>query len=227
MIKANSQLVDSSVEHVLAYARDRIINGEYAPGTKLLPKILAEECGTSLIPVREAMRVLEADGLVTFIHNRGAWVSPISISDLNDLYSVRIPLEMDAVESAVDLTSADIKKLRMILDKADEAMASGDKASVVRLNKDFHFTIYLHSKSPWRMRLIEMLWSHAERYQRYSLNFRKDPADMEHNAIVDALAANDNRGAAKALGLHLQSTVELLNESFRKSNFSAAKSIVD
>lgn len=211
---------DSSVQQVLAFARAKIINGEYPPNTKLLPKILAEECGTSLIPVREAMRALESDGLVTFIHNRGAWISPISIDDLNDLYSVRIPLEMNAVETAVDLTSEDIKKLRKILDNADTAMNSDNKAEVVKLNKDFHFAIYSHSKSPWRLRLIETLWSHAERYQRYSLDFRKDAADREHHDIVDCLAARDNHGAAKAMGVHLKTTVELLNESLKKSNIS-------
>ena len=211
---------DSSVQQVLAFARAKIINGEYPPNTKLLPKILAEECGTSLIPVREAMRALESDGLVTFIHNRGAWISPISIDDLNDLYSVRIPLEMNAVETAVDLTSEDIKKLHDILDNADAAMNSNNKAEVVKLNKDFHFAIYSHSKSPWRLRLIETLWSHAERYQRFSLNFRKDAADREHHDIVDCLAAHDNRGAAKAMGVHLKSTVELLNKSLKKSNIS-------
>ena len=209
---------DSSVQQVLAFARAKIINGEYPPNTKLLPKILAEECGTSLIPVREAMRALESDGLVTFIHNRGAWISPISIDDLNDLYSVRIPLEMNAVETAVDLTSEDIKKLHDILDNADAAMNSNNKAEVVKLNKDFHFAIYSHSKSPWRLRLIETLWSHAERYQRFSLDFRKDAADREHHDIVDCLAAHDNRGAAKAMGVHLKTSVELLNKSLKKSN---------
>lgn len=195
----------------------------YPPNTKLLPKTLAEECGTSLIPVREAMRVLESDGLVTFIHNRGAWVSPISIDDLNDLYSVRIPLEMNAVESAVDLTPGDIKKLYKILDKIDEAMNTGNKAAVVKLNKDFHFAIYSHSRSPWRLRLIETLWSHAERYQRLSLNFRKDPAGKEHHDIVDALASSDNLGAAKAMGAHLKTTVELLNKSLKKNKINEVK----
>ncbi len=166
------------------------------------------------------MRTLESDGLVTFIHNRGAWISPISIDDLNDLYSVRIPLEMNAVETAIDLTSGDIKKIHEILDRADAAMKSNDKAAVVKLNKDFHFAIYSHSKSPWRLRLIETLWSHAERYQRFSLDFRKDPADKEHRDIVDALAAQDNQGAAKAMGFHLKTTVELLNKSLQKAKIS-------
>ena len=70
---------NSSVDQVLEFARQRIVSGEYPPDTKLLPKILAAECGTSLIPVREAMRVLESEGLVVFIHNRGAFVAPISL----------------------------------------------------------------------------------------------------------------------------------------------------
>ena len=99
-------------------------------------------------------------------------------------------------------------------------MGSNNKAEVVVLNKNFHFAIYSHSKSPWRLRLIETLWSHAERYQRLSLNYRNDPADKEHHDIVDALAEHDNHGAAKAMGVHLKTTVELLNESLKKSNIS-------
>lgn len=108
--------------------------------------------------------------------------------------------------------------MRKILDSADAAMKSDDKAEVVKLNKDFHFAIYSHSKSPWRLRLIETLWSHAERYQRFSLDHRKDPADKEHHDIVDALAEHDNHGAAEAMGVHLKTTVELLNKSLQKAN---------
>lgn len=209
---------NSSVDQVLEFARQRIVSGEYPPDTKLLPKILAAECGTSLIPVREAMRVLESEGLVVFIHNRGAFVAPLSLSELNELYKIRIELETEAVRGAETLTSADIKKLREILRLSSVASKAKDNRTVIKLNQDFHFSIYRHSNSPLRIRLIETLWLHSERYQRYSLEFRENTADLEHLAIVDALASDDSDAAASALEQHLLSTVALLNKAWSASD---------
>jgi DNA-binding GntR family transcriptional regulator len=205
---------NSSVDQVLTFARQRIVSGEYPPDSKLLPKILAAECGTSLIPAREAMRVLESEGLVVFIHNRGAFVAPLSLSELNELYKIRIELETEAVRSVAKLTSTDIKKLREILRLSSVANDAKDKREVIKLNQNFHFSIYRHSNSPLRIRLIETLWLHSERYQRYSLEFRENTADMEHLAIVEALARDDSAAAATALEQHLLSTVALLNKAW-------------
>ena len=80
---------DSSVDYVVQHIRQGIIEGEYPQDTKLLPRAIAERCGTSFIPVREAMRILESEGFVTFRHNRGAWVTSLSLSDLEELYELR------------------------------------------------------------------------------------------------------------------------------------------
>ena len=91
---------DSSVETVLKFTRQAIVDGRFAPDTKLIPRQIASECGVSFIPVREALRVLVSEGFVTFFHNRGAWVTPLSIADLEDLYAIRIELETEAVRRA-------------------------------------------------------------------------------------------------------------------------------
>ena len=91
---------DSTVEQVLDFVREGIISGRYPPRSKLLPKQIAEHCGTSFIPVREALRVLESEGFVAFVHNRGAWVTPLSLNDLKDLYEIRLELESEAVRRA-------------------------------------------------------------------------------------------------------------------------------
>lgn len=204
---------DSTVEKVLAYIRRRIINGEFPPGSKLEPKKIADACKTSLIPVREALRVLQTDGLVTVFHNKGTWVARMSLSDLRDLYSVRVQLEGESVRTAQDVGPATIAKLRDILRRANEVTAQGDKDTLHRLNKEFHYAIYRACGSPWRLRLIDTLWDHAERYQRLSLNYRDDAADEEHRAIVDALERGDLETAGKALAAHLHSTVDLLIDS--------------
>ena len=94
---------DSSVHHVVQHLRGGIISGEYPHDTKLLPKAIAERCGTSFIPVREALRILESEGFVVFRHNRGAWVTTLSIADLEDLYELRIELESEAVRRGTPL----------------------------------------------------------------------------------------------------------------------------
>lgn len=210
------EIRDSSVAKVLGYARDRIISGEFQPGTKLLPKILAEDCGTSLIPVREAFRALESEGLVTFIHNRGVWVSPLSLEDLNDLYSVRLLIESDTVKMAEPLTRVEIERLETYLEQACRAAEKGHDAKIITLNRSFHFLIYEKAKSPWRMNLIENLWSHTERYQRLSVHLRHDAADDEHRAIIDCLMIGDHNGASKAMTAHLKSTANLIAATYKK-----------
>jgi len=76
--RSKSKDDDSSVEQVITHIRSCIVSGKYPADTKLLPKLIADQCGTSFIPVREAMRALESEGLVAYIHNRGVWVTPLS-----------------------------------------------------------------------------------------------------------------------------------------------------
>jgi DNA-binding GntR family transcriptional regulator len=227
MAKITTDSDDSSVELVINHIRSNIISGKYPADTKLLPKLIAELCGTSFIPVREAMRALESEGLVSYIHNRGVWVTPLSIEDLDDLYAIRIELESGAVSSASKFSEKDIKALEQILAKMTEFRKQGEQSKVIKLNQDFHFFIYKKSNSPRRLRLIEQLWAHADRYQRLSLKYRHDAADAEHNEIVRHLAAGNNLGASEALTAHLQTTADLLRAGFESSKNTLKLSTVN
>ena len=201
---------DSTVEFVLRHVREGIIDGTYQPESKLQPKLIAERCGTSFIPVREAFRILESEGFVTVFHNRGAWVSPMSAADLDDLYTIRTELECEAVRRASGFDDDKIDMLLHNLNEAQEQNARCDHAAVVALNRDFHFAIYEMAGSPRRLKLIEQLWLHSARYQRLSLYYRHDAASAEHRLIVQALRDGDHFAAAEALRSHLASTVELI-----------------
>lgn len=225
MQKKVSENPDSSVEVVLDFTRQAIIDGRFAPDTKLIPRQIAAECGVSFIPVREALRVLVSEGFVTFFHNRGAWVTPLSIADLEDLYAIRIELETEAVRCASPLSGADIERLTNILNSADQSSARGDRKRVLALNRDFHFFIYEKTQSPRRLRLIEQMWQHAERYQRLSLNYRHDAADEEHRDIIAALAKDDSRGAARAMRTHLETTVDLIRTAFVSAPFAQSQKL--
>lgn len=216
---------DSSVDHVMQHLRDGIINGDYPHDTKLLPKAIAERCGTSFIPVREALRVLESEGFVVFRHNRGAWVTTLSIEDLEDLYELRIELESQAVRRARPCSERDIELLHDIVDRIGIVNQRNETPKVVALNRDFHFMIYRRSNSPRRLKVIEQLWLHAERYQRMSVEFRHDAADDEHRQIINLLAVGDHNAAADAMRGHLTTTVDLLRSAFLNAETSSERSL--
>lgn len=214
---------DSSVDHVVEHLRHGIITGRYRRDSKILPKLIAERCGTSFIPVREALRILEAEGFILFRHNRGAWVTPVSLADLEDLYDVRIAMEADAVAKSKPFSDEALQDLQGLIEKMSSAFSQEDSGRVVKLNRDFHFRIYRNCDSERRMRIIRQLWMHAERYQQLSLQVRHDAADDEHKAIVDALASRDHDLAAEALRTHLITTVSLLKADWQRVESSSGK----
>jgi DNA-binding GntR family transcriptional regulator len=214
---------DSSVAYVVEHLRHGIITGRYRRDSKILPKQIAERCGTSFIPVREALRILEAEGFILFRHNRGAWVTPVSLADLEDLYEVRIAIEADAVAKCKPFSDEALQYLQGLIETMSSAYSKGDSRRVVKLNSDFHFHIYRNCHSERRMRIIRQLWMHAERYQQLSLQIRHDAADDEHNAIVDALATRDHELAAEALRTHLITTVRLLRADWQRVESSTGK----
>lgn len=207
-----------AVEASLSRLRQDIISGRYAPNSKLFPKAIAEEHGTSFIPVREALRILESEGFVTFVNNRGTWVTPLSLADARDLYSTRIELESQTLRNAESFTDEELSALRSILDDIKTAFDSGDAGKVVKLNRDFHFSLYQKSHSPRRLRLIEQLWLHSERYQRLSVDHRKDAGDDEHRAILRALERHDHEAASQALADHLRTTIDLLEIAYSQED---------
>ncbi len=216
MTQTERTLEDSTVDTVLNVIRKRIILGEYPPNSKIMPKQIAEDCGTSFIPVREALRVLESEGFVSFVHNRGAWVTPLSLSDLEDLYTIRLELECEAVRRATVMTDDELSEVEAALDEADRAAHAGNQSRVIEINRVFHFALYAKANSPRRLKLIEQLWMHSARYQRLALIHRDDAADGEHRLILTAMANGDHGTAADALRDHLETTVTLVRERCRE-----------
>jgi DNA-binding GntR family transcriptional regulator len=206
---------DSSVALVVEHTRQGILADIYPADSKIHPKLIAERCGTSFIPVREALRILEAEGFIVFRHNRGAWVTPLTLADLHDIYKLRIELETEAVAQSKPFDKADIAKLNVLIKKMSQSKTKDKSDLIVQLNQDFHFAIYEHCGSERRLQIIQRLWMHSKRYQRLSLKIRHDAAEDEHIAIVKALETGDHKLAAKALGAHLSTTVNLLDAAWQ------------
>jgi DNA-binding GntR family transcriptional regulator len=205
----------SYVDLVYRRTRDAIIRGDYPPGTPLRLQDLATQNEVSLIPVREALRLLEAERLVETIQNKGARVSPLSLDDIVDAYQTRIVLEVDALARAYPkLTADELAAARRLKDDMVRRFKKGDD-SAYAVHRDLHFAFYDRSESMWLLHLIHMLWDHTERYRRLAtpLHPNYDEVGEEHARIIDAVEARDVRGAKKALREHLQTTVRLLVEN--------------
>lgn len=216
--KTVSREVDQSgislVDRVVRITRERILSGEYEPGARLRLHHLAEEAGVSLIPVREALRILEADRLVVTVPNKGARVADLSIEDMRDLYATRILLESAALRTARPLSREDAASLRQTLAHMRAATEADDRDTFLELHRQFHFGLYDQTTSKWLSNLIEILWNHTERYQRLSIPVRHDDGEAEHRRVLRALEMGDNEDAAGALQTHLESTARLVEEGY-------------
>lgn len=194
--------------------RDAILTGAIPPGARLLQVGLAERFGVSRIPLREALRTLQAEGLVVIEPNRGAICRPLEAKDLADLYAVRQSLEELAVragaERFIDLR-AETATLR---ERALEATSRGDLAALIGLDRDFHALLAEQSGNAHLARALDRCWSQIMRGMHYYFRLDVYPKDVwaEHTAIARALALGDGATAAALSGEHIgHSRTAILN----------------
>ena len=132
--------LDSTADAVAASLRDMIINGELAAGERLVERDLAERFGISRIPMREAIQRLEREGLLDIFRNRGAVVRMLSVSDVQEIYDLRVLLEGDAIYRSVkqldDETLARAELVHRLLGDATVPRRQGE------LNREFHALLY-------------------------------------------------------------------------------------
>ncbi|HUF27390.1 MAG TPA: GntR family transcriptional regulator [Gemmatimonadaceae bacterium] len=191
---------------VLAALRERIVRGVYRDGAPLRQDALAEELGVSRIPVRESLRQLEAEGLVTFSPHRGAVVSTLSLPEIEEVFFLRAELEGDLLRRAVPRMTTDQLDLSLeILDRYDRMLDAGDIAGYGEMNWQFHSTLYAPAERPITMVIVHRLHQHSDRYLRVQLALTRGEsrASEEHRAIVAAARRGDARLACRLLREHI------------------------
>jgi DNA-binding GntR family transcriptional regulator len=172
---------------------------------------LGNRYSISLIPVREALRVLEAEGLVESVRNKGARVAAISMADALDVYRLRLLLETTALKMAFDqVDDALIKTLQQHQREMRDTFFK-DRVKYLSLHQQLHFGIYNRCGSRWTIKILGMLWNHSERLRRLSLpKVDLNAVTEDHTAIISALRARDLRAATAALEHHIQVSVQSL-----------------
>ncbi|MDO9508466.1 MAG: GntR family transcriptional regulator [Thermovirgaceae bacterium] len=210
LISRESDKSQSTPVFVVNVLREAILRGLIPPGKILRQGEIAAELGLSHIPVREAMRQLEAEGFVEIIQNRGAVVKGLTSEDAMEIFSIRILIESEALRLAMPgLDEKIFRKCEFINSEI------GDEQDVHRwcgLNWDFHKCLYEAAQSPRLLQLIQNLYSNVDRYLRIYLEVEdyRSIGSQEHASILEACRAGDADLAVAALRLHLENSRRLL-----------------
>lgn len=196
--------------------REAILRGILSAGQQLRQEEIARQLGVSHIPVREALRQLEAEGLVRLRPYRGFEVSELSPEEVEELYEIRIPLECQALRLALPrLTDQDLEQAQAVLDAID---AEEDPSAWSELNTHFHAILYAPSRRQRLLNLIRTLRTNVDRYLRLYISVmqRKAYSQREHRAILEAVRRRDEARALRALQEHLDIACRMLVDYLRR-----------
>jgi len=202
-------------ERAFTALHQAILSGILEPGVHLPIEDLASQLGMSPMPVREALRQLDAAGLVEHVPHRGARVTGLSLADLREIYEARLALEPLAIrKAATRFEEEDAIQARACLARLAKAQRAKDVNAVWAAHTDFHFVFYRRADSQWLLRLIRPLWESSERYRRASPTARRlqDKRSGQDEILLEACEARDADRAATELYNHLVFTANRLSE---------------
>lgn len=200
-------------EAVLRELRSDIVHGLLAPGSQVVQESLAQRYGVSRVPLREALKILEGEGLVTYHPHRGYFVMELSAEDLLEVYRLRSILEAEALRAAVPaLTDDDLTRLGELLAAVEAASGQADLTSLTLANRAFHFAIFERSGRPRLVRLLQQLWDATDVYRAIYFRSESNRAriEEEHRQILAALDARDAEAAVAAHEGHRDHSVTAL-----------------
>jgi DNA-binding GntR family transcriptional regulator len=211
--RVRRETLGAQVYHLL---RDRILRGEIAGGSRLIQGPLSEEIGTSRIPVRDALKRLESDGLVKCDETGRYSVVQFSTQDAEEVYAIRRQLEPFAVELAARaMTSEAMEEIKSLFNELNKAARRRQLEKYIEINTSFHMAIYEASGMVRLVRIIRGLYSGVPSLTPIVLEGRIVRSQEEHAEIVDRLAARDGAGAARAMDRHIENALAELQKSKR------------
>ncbi len=207
VLKATRRNEDTLVEQVYQTLRDEIIRGKIAGGTRLVESALAEKMKVSRTPIREALHRLAVEGFLYSIPRAGYIVEEMSDYDIEDLFTIRVEVELLAARLALEkITPVELERMELNLKMTDEKVASGHTEGLTELDVAFHNIIYKASRSKTMYHICQSLSDHSLKY-RISLihipEFARKTRDG-HYEIFRSFVAKDFQRLEKAIKNHLQ-----------------------
>lgn len=195
--------------------REDILSGVYHENEELKENAIGQELGVSRTPVREALRQLELEGLVTMIPNKGAYVTGITSKDIHDIYTIRSYLEGLCAKWACEhITEAQIEALEEVLYLSDFHARRSHFEQLVELDNKFHDLIYSASGSKILNHVLSDFHQYVERVRKITLAMpsRAAKSNKEHAAIVDAIKKRDGQLAEALAHEHIINTIKNMDE---------------
>jgi DNA-binding GntR family transcriptional regulator len=194
--------------------RRRILSGELVQGQSISQEQLAAELGVSTTPLREALRRLDAEGLVTLESHRDARVSSLNAAEARSLFEVRERLDpLATMLAATRRTEADMTAIRTALEDLEPLRSGTSDVQALLVHREFHRAVYTASHNELLMSLLEGLWDKADRYRLVGLQSKPD-ADtdservrQEHVEIADAVIAGDEKTAERVMRKHVRGSL--------------------
>ncbi|MGH8001529.1 MAG: GntR family transcriptional regulator [Brasilonema sp.] len=190
--------------------REAIVQGIFQEGQSLRQDEIATQFGVSRIPVREALRQLEAEGLVTLHLNRGAMVSSLSPTEAQEIFEIRSALEVKAIQLAIPkLTTSNLEKATVILEQTDQTTDAG---MLAKLNWEFHEKLYKSAERPRLLTMIKTLHLNVDRYVRLQMSQMDylERSQKEHYQLLEACQQHDTKAAVRLLKKHIDTAGEQL-----------------
>jgi len=205
--------------------RDQIIRGEIPEGAQLRQDAIASQYHVSRIPVREALRQLDAEGLISIVPNRGAVVPALSPDDIEELFSIRALLEPEVLKRSIPhLTENDFSEAEAVLRRyVSELRRDDHMSSWGRLNWQFHSILYSRADQPRFMAVIRNVNNSGERYTRLQLYLTHGMkrANEEHHQMLELCRQRDVTAACKLVRLHIQNAGESLKQALTQKRTAA------
>ncbi|MCI9611830.1 MAG: GntR family transcriptional regulator [Eubacterium sp.] len=199
--------------------REAILKGDLRPGERLMELQLAAKLGVSRTPIREAIRMLEQEGLAVTIPRKGAEVARMTEKDMEDVLQIREALDDLAVQVACDkITQEQLERLMATMKNFELAVQAGDLSKIVAYDVEFHDVIYEATDNP---KLVILLSNLREQIYRYRVEYLKEKENypmliVEHEEIVQALKQKNKERVADAMRNHIRNQAEVVKNIIRE-----------
>lgn len=200
-------------QHAVRWLREAFVTGGLRPGERVNQERVAAEIGVSVAPVREALRVLEQEGLVTYRTRRGYAVTELRIADLEEIYALRRLLETHVVRASLPLLGSDeLARVRAAAAECVDAAAADDIVRELEANRRFHFGLIAADEHPHAVRHLGMLWEATEAYRAlyYTDPREREAAASSHDQILAAAERGDADGLIAELDAHRDQALAVL-----------------
>ena len=204
MTKIEHRTLSSAIS---ARIREEILSGKLPSGSQLRQEALALGYGVSRIPVREALFQLEAEGLIQMMPHKGAIVASLSLSEINDVFDLRVMLEVRLLQASLPrLTAANISALETIQTAFVQAVAARDIRRWGELNADLHLALYAQAELPRTLSIVTALLQTSDRYTRVQLSSPEAMlrAQSEHQMLIDLCKRGAAEEACTLLAAHIE-----------------------